>query len=113
MSSPTTKTRPEKKKIASTRPSTRYAYKPLFRVRSPPPHLQLLLPVLGCSCLSGKKIADLEQAIQAFQSKARQKEDDLNETISSLRAQNSKLSAFIVTLAKLFLTILRLSMLIR
>ena len=77
------------------------------------PHLQLFLPVFCFSCFSGKKIADLEQTIQALQNKARQTEDSLNGTISSLRAQNSKSSAFLVAFAELFLTIFRLSMLIR
>ena len=55
--------------------------------------------------MPGKEIASLKQSIQALQNKVRQTGDNLNETISSLCAQDSESSAFVVTLAKLFLTI--------
>ena len=73
------------------RPTACYAYKTLFQVRSPPPCLQLFLPVFGYSCPSGKKIADPERTTQALQNNSQRTEDDLNDTISSLRAQNQTL----------------------
>ena len=67
------------------------------------PPVELLLPVLGYPCSLGEKIANLEEVVQALQSKAQQKEDDLNEIISSLHVQNSKSSAFVITLTRLSL----------